>query len=489
MSESHLQTLPLKSSVTRLASWLLSVCLMQCMACAQDTPPAPTVGEVQQVHAFSSPERSIGEDWPSFLGPRGDGSSSETGLTPSVWTPIPQLRWMLPLGVSYGAPTIANGRLYQFDRYDDAERLTCYEAESGRELWYWEQEVRYDDRYGYNNGPRCSPIIDQGRVFLYGVTGNLSCIDAESGQHYWSRDLNTEYGVVPNFFGVASNPCVHGNLLLVMVGGSTPATRGLPTERLADVRPNGTAVVAFDKTSGQEVYRVGDGLASYASLAVHPIAGREIGLAFLREGLLGWEPTTGEVLFQYPWRAPMLESVNAALPVVVDSNVLISEAYEVGSAYLDLTSISNGQPTTIWRDGGPRNRCRFRAHWATPIAIDGYLYGCSGRNGPDTDFRCVQLSDGKVMWTDRDRDRQRSSLLLVDGYLIVLGETGTLELIRPNPEKIEVLARADLNQIRDPTSKRPLLDAPCWAAPVLSHGLLYLRGNNTLVCLDLIPQS
>ncbi|MEO8271071.1 MAG: hypothetical protein ABI557_15220, partial [Aureliella sp.] len=109
-------------------------------------------------------------------------------------------------------------------------------------------------------------------------------------------------------------------------------------------------------------------------------------------------------------------------------------------------------------------------------------------NGPDTDFRCVRLDDGEVMWTARDRDRQRSSLLLVDGYLIVLGETGTLELIRPSPQKLEVLARADLSQIADPRTGEPLLESPCWAAPVLSHGLLYLRGNRSLVCLDLIPQ-
>ena len=463
---------------------LLVVVILQCTACGQEQR---SVQSAKAPHALLTPIRAAGEDWPVFLGPSGDGASSETGVDPQSWQPIPPVVWSIPLGVSYGAPTIAEGKLFQFDRYGDFERLTCYAAETGQELWQSQTEVRYEDRYGYNNGPRCSPLVDGKLVYLYGVTGNLSCVDSDNGQVVWSNDLNTEYGVVSNFFGVASNPFIFENLLLVMVGGSTPQTRGLPTERLAQVKPDGTAVVAFDKLTGTEVYRVGAGLASYASLTVKPIDGQSTGLAFLRDGLMGWEPRSGQVLFEFPWRAPMMESVNAALPVVTADQVLISEAYEVGSALL---RIKHGQPpSVVWQDGGPRSDCRFRAHWATPVVVDGFLYGCSGRNGPDTDFRCVRLADGEVMWTDRDRDRQRSSLLLVDGYLIVFGEAGTLELVRPSPEKFEVLAQADLSQIADPQTGEPLVEYPCWAAPVLSHGLLYVRGNRSLVCLDLIPQA
>lgn len=471
---------------------LLLFILMHCTACGQGKPVPevnPTDGQpssVQSPRELPPRKRSVGEDWPVFLGLNGDGSSTERGVDESLWQPVPPLLWSIDLGVSYGAPTISAGKLYQFDRYGDAERLTCYAAESGQKLWHWQTEVQYDDRFGYNNGPRCSALVDGQLAYVYGVTGNLSCIDVDSGQQVWKRDLNTEYGVVPNFFGVASNPCIYENLLLVMVGGSTPNTRHLPTERLAQVESDGTAVVAFDKLSGKEVYRVGTGLASYASLMVTRVDGRMIGLAFLRDGLMGWEPSSGQQLFNFPWRSSTLESVNAAMPIVAGDQVLISEAYEVGSALLNL---QHGQPPTVaWRDAGPRSKCRFRAHWATPVAIDGYLYGCSGRNGPDTDFRCVRLSDGEVMWTDRDRERQRSSVLVVDGYLVVLGETGTLELVRPSPDGMQVVARANLSEIVDPRTGEALVEYPCWAAPVLSHGLLYIRGNKRLICLDLIPQ-
>ena len=96
------------------------------------------------------------------------------------------------------------------------------------------------------------------------------------------------------------------------------------------------------------------------------------------------------------------------------------------------------------------------------------------------------MSDGKLQWTERRHER--SSVLLVDGYLIVLGEYGRLELVKTNPEKFDVVAKANLNQISDPMDKQALLEYPCWAAPVLSHGLLYIRGNDRLICMELIPE-
>jgi hypothetical protein len=427
------------------------------------------------------PRREFGDEWGRFLGPSGNGHSSETGVAPELWQPHPPILWTLPLGVGYGAPAVVGECLYQFDRYDDCERLTCYDLTWPKELWRWEASVEYEDMYGYNNGPRCSPIIDDDLIFLYGVAGGLYCIERSSGTLIWERNINREYGVVTNFFGVASNPVVHEDLLLVMVGGSPARSHQVPSGQLNLVEPNGTAIAAFDKRTGEQRYLLGDDLASYASLTVQQVAGRATGLAFLRNGLLAWLPETGEILFDFPWRADMLESVNAAVPVTDGQRVLISESYQVGSALLDGASL----PWQVaWSDGGPRNRCRFRAHWATPVLVDGYIYGCSGRNPADSDFRCVRWVDGQVMWTERKHER--SSVLVVDGYLVVLGEYGSLELIRPNSTQWEVVRRADLGRIQA-ADGQPYLQYPCWAAPVLSHGLLYVRGNDRMLCMRLIP--
>ncbi|QDV22971.1 outer membrane protein assembly factor BamB family protein [Aureliella helgolandensis] len=486
-----------KSLRLGLSRWQIGLALftlsatLSLTACAQDAPSSTPAADSPPAAALDAPQgaeqeiqftRTAGSDWTAFLGPNGDGTSPETGVRPDLWSPHPAIRWSMPLGVSYGGPTICQGRLLQFDRFGNQERLTCFEAETARELWRFESSVEYDDMYGYNNGPRCSPIVDGDLIYTYGVTGRLSCVELKTGKRVWSKDMVLDYDVVQNFFGVASSPFVFQDLLLVMVGGSTKESLSLPPGRLDQVEPSGSAIVALDKRTGQEVYRLGDDLASYASLTVREIEGEPTGLAFLRNGLLAWEPQSGKQRFAYPWRAPMLESVNAALPVTSGDRILLSEAYEVGSVLLESVE---GSPEVVWKDSGPRNKCSFRAHWSTPVLIDGYLYGCNGRNQPDSDLRCVRLADGEVQWMDRRHER--SSVLAVDGYLIVLGEYGRLDLIRPNPEKLEVVRTVDLSEIVDPVDGLPLLDYPCWAAPVLSHGQLYLRGNRHLVSFDLIP--
>lgn len=426
-------------------------------------------------------KRTQGEDWPAFLGPRGDGTSIETGIKPELWKPHPKLVWQLPLGMSYGGPAIAKGRVLQFDRFDSKERLRCLEAENANLLWTWEDPVQYEDMYGYNSGPRCMPIVDGDLVYVYGVTGKLACITLGDGKTVWQRNLNKEFGVVQNFFGVASAPCVYGEQLLVMVGGSPEQVQNSPTGRLDMVVPNGSAILSLDKRTGKLVYRVGDELASYSSPKTGRIGDRDLGLAFARGGLLCWNLADGKQEFYFPWRAKSLESVNASQPIIDKSKVFVSETYEIGSTMLE---VSGKDTKIVWQDGQRRSEQAFRAHWSTPVLVDGHLYGCSGRNQPDCDFRCIRWSDGKVLWSVRRH--QRASVLSADGYLIVLYENGELELVRPSLEKYDVVRKVDLSTIAAKDGG-PLLDEPCWAAPVLSHGLLYVRGNSRLLCFDLIP--
>ncbi|MBL8872600.1 MAG: PQQ-binding-like beta-propeller repeat protein [Planctomycetaceae bacterium] len=442
--------------------------------------------EVSSVAVTDLRTRKSGEDWSQFLGPRGDGTSSETGIRKEWKTDPPKIIWTQKLGTSYGIGATSNGRYFQFCRYGNSERLTCMNAETGAEIWKWEAPVEYSDMYGYNNGPRTSPVVDNERVYVFGVAGRLACLNVMTGTLIWEKQTNEEYHVVPNFFGVGSTPIVVGDLLWVMIGGSDAekAQYVLPGQ-LDDVEGNGTGVVAFDKRTGKEVFRCSKELASYASPVRTPHL-RDQGvdlLFFMRGGLLGVNAEKGTEAFFEPWRSSTMESVNAACPVVHRNEVLISETYSIGSQLLKL---ENGTVTSQWKDGARQREQAFRAHWATPILVDGYLYGCSGRNQPDADLRCIRWSDGKVMWAARTHERM--SLLHVDGHFIVLGEDGRLLLMKVNPEKPEVIGELDLYATKDPVDGQPLLSAPCWAAPVLSHGLLYLRGNDRVVCMELIPK-
>jgi outer membrane protein assembly factor BamB len=417
--------------------------------------------------------RAVGSDWPCFLGPQGNNTSTETGIMAHWPKEGLRLVWQCPLGEGYGAPVVAKGRLFHFERVKDNARLTCRRSETGELLWRFEYPTDYEDFYNYSNGPRASPVVDGDRVYVHGVEGMLHCLRATDGKPLWKVDTKAEFGFVQNFFGVGSCPVVEGDLLIVPVGGSPPGSNPSAMRRL---KGNGSGLVAFNKLTGRVVWKASDELASYATPILATVNGRRWGFHFARGGLVGFDPVKGTVDFEFPWRARILESVNASSPVVAGDRVLITECYGPGAALL---KVRPGGCDVVWTDED-RGRAAtgeksLQCHWNTPIHFDGYVYGSSGRHTEDAELRCVELATGKVMW--REPRFTRTSLLGVDGHFLCLGEDGTLRLLNINPKRYEEVSRLELDG----------LNYPCWAAPILSHGLLYVRGRDRLLCLELIP--
>ncbi len=420
--------------------------------------------------------RSGGGSWPTLRGPSGDGKSPETGL-PATFPPGgPPVVWTVETGEGYSMPSISRGRLFLFDRRGDVARLTCLESETGSELWRSEYPTRYEDYYGYSNGPRATPVVDGDRVYTFGVEGRLRAHRVIDGALLWEIDTTERFGVVQNFFGAGSTPLVEGGLLLVPVGGSPPGTPRIHSGR---VEGNGSGMVAFDKLTGEVRYATSDELASYATPVVADVAGRRLGFHFARGGLFAFDPRSGELAFHFPWKARILESVNAASPVVVGDQVFISETYGPGSALL---RVAPPGYEVVWKDPPARRDQSLALHWSTPIHHGGYLYASSGRNSGDAELRAVELATGRVMW--KQPGLGRSTLLLVDGHLVVLTEYGRLLLVRATPERYAEMAELTP---RDGAGK-PLLHYPAWSPPALTDGLLYLKGKGRLLALELIPE-
>ena len=421
--------------------------------------------------------RGGGSDWPRFLGPTGDARSPETGIPlerPEGGLPVV---WELETGEGYSMPSIARGRLFLFDRRGEKARLTTLASETGEELWRREYPTDYEDYYGYSNGPRASPVVDGERVYTFGVEGMLRAHRVTDGELLWQVDTTARFGVVQNFFGAGSSPVVEGDLLIVPVGGSPP---GSPKIHSGSVRGNGSGLVAFDKATGEVRYAVSDELASYGSPTLATIGARRWGFHFARGGLIGFEPATGKIDFHFPWRSKVVESVNAATPVVVGDTVLISETYGPGSALLE---VEPGGYEVVWKDPPESRRQSLAVHWNTPVHHRGHVYASSGRNSGDAELRSVELATGEVKWSHPGL--ARSTLLYADGHLLVLTEYGRLLLVEATPERYNEVA--DLT----PTDAdgRPLLAYPVWSPPALTHGLLYLRGKGRMLCLELIPAS
>jgi outer membrane protein assembly factor BamB len=436
-------------------------------------------------------------DWPEFMGPTRDQVSTETGLIDTLPPAGPKLLFDKPVGKGYSAPSVLGTTLVVHHRLGTQEIVEACDAATGLTLWKHGYKSDYRDPFGYNNGPRCAPLLAEGRCYTFGVEGVLLCLDLTSGKQIWRRDTSADFAVPEAFFGVGSSPVLEDGLLFVQVGGQPDS-----------------GVAAFDARTGQTVWEnigaktwngvpmtgwPGERLvawdinnpayekqASYCAPVLATIRNRRHLLVCTRQGLVSLDPKTGAANFAYWFRARQDSSVNAMTPVVQDDLVLISSAYFKNGSVLLRVAPDGKSVVPVWKG------LQLEMHWTRPVLHDGYLYAFTGRNEPDAILRCVEFATGKVKW-ERAEDWPngghaklapgqkapnvfgRGSAILADGKLIALGEAGLLGLFKPSPDKLEEIARWQV----------PQLAYPCWAAPVLAHKRLYLRDEDHLVCYDL----
>ncbi|MCC6234464.1 MAG: PQQ-binding-like beta-propeller repeat protein, partial [Verrucomicrobiales bacterium] len=178
-----------------------------------------------------------GADWPRFLGPNGDGTSPETNLVDRIPATGLPIVWERAVGTGYSAPSVAQGQLILHHRLGNEEIVQSYDAATGKPGWSAAAPSQFQDPFGYNNGPRCSPLLTSNRVFTFGAEGRLLALERSTGRKLWERETGKEFTVPEAFFGVGSTPLLEDGRLLVMVGG----------------QPN-SGMVAFDAESGRTLW-------------------------------------------------------------------------------------------------------------------------------------------------------------------------------------------------------------------------------------------
>ena len=334
-----------------------------------------------------------------------------------------------------------------FYRKADEEVVEGLDALTGAPRWRFAYASHYGDRYGFNGGPRSAPTIKGRHVYTLGAEGTLSCMTLDTGDLLWQRRVNEEFGVQQNFFGVGVSPLIVDNRILINVGAT-----------------NAAGIVAFDTQTGRTLWTSSDETASY-STPVSATLDQKIRAVFLtRAGLVVIEPQDGRILGRYPFRARVEESVNAASPLIIGESIFISSSYRVGSALLKLEQQGLSE---IWRD--PKTMAN---HWATSIHHEGLIYGCSGRHENEAALKCISVADGSLRWAG-PVGLGRFTCIMAEGHLITVGERGDLALIEVSPERYIEKARVRLTK------------HPSWAPPALCNGLLYIRDETQLICLDL----
>jgi outer membrane protein assembly factor BamB len=386
-------------------------------------------------------------DWPQFLGPTRDGVYHGGDVARRWGKSGPPVVWQRDVGQGFSGPVVAGKRLILFHRVGDREVADCLDATTGEPLWSDGTPATYRDDFGFDEGPRATPAVADGRVYTFGAQGVLTCRDLASGKPAWSVDTAARFGAAKGFFGMACSPLVEGDAVILTVGGK-----------------GGAGVVAFDRKTGDVLWKATDSAASYASPVAAMVGGKRRVFALTAGGLAVLDPASGALVGRFPFRPPVRTSVSAATPIVVGDAVFLSASYGAGAVLLKLAA--DRPPEPAWSGDESLSN-----HYATSVHHRGFLYGFHGRQEQGPSLRCVELATGKVRW---DEEGLGAGTLIVAGDdLLVLTEKGQLVSAPATPEGFEPVGRAQV------------LPFECRAHPALAAGRLYARSPKKLVCVDL----
>jgi outer membrane protein assembly factor BamB len=387
------------------------------------------------------------QDWPRWRGPNADGRWNPTNIPADFARKEPQQLWKKEIGAGFGGVTMSDGRVYVMDRLKtpkEVERVLCFEAESGKELWKHEWEVNYGGM-DYGTGPRASVNITDGKAYVLGATGVAVCLDATTGKAIWEISTVEMHGAKIPTWGFAASPVIDGERVLLHVGAK-----------------NGS-IIALEKNSGKEVWRGGPDPAGYCTPEIISHAGARQIIAWGPEHVQSLNPDSGAVNWTHPYK--ITYGVSIAQPLYHDGILLVSgywhgtKAFRLGSTPKDIS--------LLWE-----NETEICGLMSAPLFKDGVVYMLDKKRG----LQAFELKAGKILWSDdntltpKDTNPQMSLVWMDEAKNLaaLLNANGELVYVALKPEKREELARW---QIIGKT----------WAHPAFAGNHVFARSDKELV--------
>jgi len=415
------------------------------------------------------------QDWPQFLGPDRNSISPQKGLMRSWPEKGPEVLWSIPVGIGYGGPVVKNGKVYLLDREDGVcDIMRCFDLQTGKELWKFSYDAPGTLPFP---GSRSVPIVDDRHVYSCGPNGDLYCIDIQTHQPVWKKNVWKDFGGenLPTW-GIAQCPVIYGDLLVI-----------------ASQAPQ-AGVVAYHKLTGNIVWQTPNlGIVGYSNPKVVKIDGEDQ-IVFITSSaqsrgssqktmgnVVGMDARTGKLLWQYSnWDCP------AQVPCAVDAgdNRLLI-AGELRATMLKITKKADGtfDVSEVFKTE------EFGDETKTPLLYNGHFYALHRAVSKREGMVCMNM-EGKILWkTGRNPNFDFGSMLLADGLLLVNDGYKTLYLIEPNPTAFKPVSKVEMLGEGGSYTEgwaSELGSTQNYAPLALADGKLLIRDQYRLLCLKVV---
>lgn len=424
------------------------------------------------------------QDWPQYLGPSRNSTSPQKGLLRTWPENGPDVLWTVDLGIGYGGPVVKDGKVYILDRNDKVgDKMRCFDLASGKENWNFGYDAPGSVMFP---GSRSVPIVDDNHVYSCGPYGDLYCIDINTHQPVWHKNVWADFGGAAPVEGrggfggggfptwaISQCPLIYDDLLII-----------------ASQAPE-AGVVAYDKRTGDVKWKTPSfGEVGYVSPAIVKIDGQDhvvmISASDRRGGKMGivygMNPLTGKVLWQYDnWNChlPVPSAIDAG-----NNQVLIIGGYELGATLIKLEK--NGDDS--WAAKKVFTTKEFGDQTKPAILHNGYFYAQYGTNNRRDGLTCMSMN-GKIMWkTKRDPDFNKGSMILADGLILATDGSNTLYLIEPSAEAFKPIAKAEILGSKSSSGENSMESrvggkTQNWAPIALADGKLLIRDQSRMLCV------
>jgi len=378
-------------------------------------------------------------DWPGWRGANRDGVSLETDWRTDWNDRAPEPLWKAKVGMGFSCFAIEGDRIYTMGHDEGTDTIYCLDNETGDEVWTYDFEAPPYAK-GAEGGPTSTPTLHEEKVYTLNRTGHLFCLDRTSGTKVWERNLTEEFGLEIPHYGFSGSPLVAKDQLIIDAG----------------------KIIAFDLETGDTIWETEVYKPGYSSPMPFEQNGKTYLANFNANSLKVFELESGKEISSASWETS--SEINVATPIVHDSKIFISSGFGMGCALYDVSDPTN--LVRLWRNHN------MHTHFSNCVFWEGHIYGFDGHVTRDEGFlTCLDFETGEEKW--KDDQVRKGSLVIVDGHILALLETGELILAEASPENYQEVSRAHV------------LGGRCWTPPALCDGKIYCRNaEGRLICLD-----
>ena len=378
-------------------------------------------------------------DWPQFRGPGRDGVVASFA-PPASWPDRLTRKWKVEVGLGYATPVLVGDRVYMFSRQGEDEVLAAHDAASGTRIWTYKYAAPFTISPAaarHEKGPKSTPTFADGRLFILGMSGIVTAVDAATGKQVWQKAATQPQPL----YHTGMSPLVDRGLAIVHVGGH-----------------NQGALTAFDTRTGMVRWHWdGDGPAYGSPMAVDVDGTRQI-VTFTQENIVGVSAATGELLWKRPFSTPFTQ--NAITPILYNQTVIASGLDQGVSAFRIVKKGAAWATENVWENA------QVSLYMANGVIVNDTLVSLSHKNSGQ--FFALDAKTGRTLWTSAPRQAQNAAIVRAGDILLILKDDGDLVVARSGAKGLE------------PIRTYTVADSATWAAPAISGERIFVKDVSSL---------